>query len=78
MVRQVEEALLQIGWCEKGDRVVIVAGTPPGTPGKTNALRGALHRRRRGPERVSGRFLVSGMVPGLVPRVGFEPTLHGF
>lgn len=39
MVRQVEEALLQVGRCEKGDRVVIVAGTPPGTPGKTNALR---------------------------------------
>ncbi len=42
MVRQVEEALLDIGRCEKGDRVVIVAGSPPGTPGKTNALR--VHR----------------------------------
>jgi len=39
MVRQVEEALLQIGRCEKGDKVVIVAGSPPGTPGRTNALR---------------------------------------
>jgi len=39
MVRQVEDALLQIGRCEKGDRVVIVAGSPPGTPGRTNALR---------------------------------------
>jgi pyruvate kinase len=42
MVRQVETALLDIGRCEKGDRVVIVAGSPPGTPGKTNALR--VHR----------------------------------
>ena len=42
MVRQVEEALLDIGRCDKGDRVVIVAGSPPGTPGRTNALR--VHR----------------------------------
>ena len=42
MVRQVEAALLDIGRCEKGDKVVIVAGSPPGTPGKTNALR--VHR----------------------------------
>jgi pyruvate kinase len=42
MVRQVETALLDIGRCEKGDKVVIVAGSPPGTPGKTNALR--VHR----------------------------------
>ncbi len=39
MVRQVEDALLHTGRCEKGDRVVIVAGSPPGTPGRTNALR---------------------------------------
>ncbi len=39
MVRQVEDALLQIGRCEKGDKVVIVAGSPPGSPGRTNALR---------------------------------------
>jgi pyruvate kinase len=42
MVRQVETALLDIGRCEKGDKVVIVAGSPPGTPGRTNALR--VHR----------------------------------
>ena len=42
MVRQVEAALLDIGRCEKGDTVVIVAGSPPGTPGRTNALR--VHR----------------------------------
>ncbi len=39
MVRQVETALLDIGRCQKGDKVVIVAGSPPATPGKTNALR---------------------------------------
>jgi pyruvate kinase len=42
MVRQVEQALLEMGRCEKGERVVIVAGSPPGTPGSTNALR--VHR----------------------------------
>ena len=42
MVRQVEAALLETGRCEKGEVVVIVAGSPPGTPGRTNALR--VHR----------------------------------
>jgi pyruvate kinase len=42
MVRQVQTALLDIGRCDKGDKVVIVAGSPPGTPGRTNALR--VHR----------------------------------
>ncbi|PRX98552.1 pyruvate kinase [Allonocardiopsis opalescens] len=42
MVRQVESALLEIGRCQKGDKVVIVAGSPPGTAGSTNALR--VHR----------------------------------
>ena len=39
MVHQVESALLNIGRCDKGDKVVIVAGSPPGSPGRTNALR---------------------------------------
>ena len=39
---QVDEQLLGLGWCEEGDRVVIVAGSPPGVPGSTNALR--VHR----------------------------------
>jgi pyruvate kinase len=39
MVRQVESALLSLGRCEKGDKVVIAAGSPPGSPGSTNALR---------------------------------------
>jgi pyruvate kinase len=42
MVHQVESALLEIGRCQKGDRVVIVAGSPPGTAGSTTALR--VHR----------------------------------
>ncbi|MQY02252.1 pyruvate kinase [Actinomadura macrotermitis] len=42
MVRQVEQGLLEAGRCQKGDRVVVVAGSPPGTPGSTNALR--VHR----------------------------------
>jgi len=42
MVRQVDEALLQIGRVREGDIVVIIAGSPPGIPGSTNALR--IHR----------------------------------
>jgi pyruvate kinase len=39
MVRQVDEALLEIGRVQEGDLVVIIAGSPPGIPGSTNALR---------------------------------------
>ena len=42
MVRQVEAVLLDIGRCEKGDKLVIVSGSPLGSPGKTNSLR--VHR----------------------------------
>jgi len=42
MVGQVEAALRDIGRCARGDLVVLVAGSPPGTPGRTNALR--VHR----------------------------------
>jgi pyruvate kinase len=42
MVKQVDEALLSIGRCERGEQVVIVAGSPPGIPGSLNALR--VHR----------------------------------
>ena len=42
MVRQVDEQLLKIGRVEEGDLVVIIAGSPPGIPGSTNALR--IHR----------------------------------
>ncbi|MGA8852069.1 MAG: pyruvate kinase, partial [Aeromicrobium sp.] len=39
MVMQVDKALLEIEKCGIGERVVIVAGAPPGIPGSTNALR---------------------------------------
>jgi pyruvate kinase len=42
MVRQVDEALLESGRVTEGDLVVIIAGSPPGIPGSTNALR--IHR----------------------------------
>jgi pyruvate kinase len=42
MVRQVQKALIDVGRCRPGDKIVIVAGSPPGTPGRTNALR--VHR----------------------------------
>ena len=42
MVRQVDEALLTIGRVGLGEHVVIIAGSPPGIPGSTNALR--IHR----------------------------------
>lgn len=39
MVVQVDKALLEIGRATYGDRVVIVAGVPPGIPGTTNGMR---------------------------------------
>ncbi|PPK96076.1 pyruvate kinase [Kineococcus xinjiangensis] len=42
MVRQVETQLLEYGRCQEGDLVVIVAGSPPGIAGSTNAVR--VHR----------------------------------
>jgi pyruvate kinase len=39
MFRQVDHALLGLGRALPGDLVVIVAGSPPGTPGSTNTLR---------------------------------------
>lgn len=42
MVRQVDRQLLDIGRRVEGDRVVIVAGVPPGVPGTTNGMR--VHR----------------------------------
>jgi len=42
MVKQVDEIMLDSGKCRVGDEVVIVAGSPPGIPGSTNALR--VHR----------------------------------
>src|ERR1700761_3269104 len=42
MVHEVDAALVALGRCAIGDKIVIVAGSPPGSPGKTNALR--VHR----------------------------------
>jgi len=42
MVHQVDAALVNLGRCAIGDKIVIVAGSPPGSAGKTNALR--VHR----------------------------------
>jgi pyruvate kinase len=39
MVVQVDRMLLEMSRCHPGDLVVIVAGSPPGTPGSTNAMR---------------------------------------
>ncbi|MDT4935141.1 MAG: pyruvate kinase [Pseudonocardiales bacterium] len=42
MVRQVDSALLNRGVCHPHDLVIVVAGTPPATPGATNTIR--VHR----------------------------------
>ena len=39
MFRQVDQALIGLGRADPGDYVVVVAGSPPGTPGSTNTLR---------------------------------------
>ena len=39
MVRQVDSALLNRGVCHPHDLVIVVAGTPPATPGATNTIR---------------------------------------
>ena len=48
MVLQVERSLLDLGRASMGDRVVILAGTPPGAAGSTNTIR---VRRMGGPLR---------------------------
>jgi pyruvate kinase len=42
MVRQVDSELVRMELCKGGDTVVIIAGSPPGIPGSTNAVR--VHR----------------------------------
>ena len=42
MVLQVDHALLELGRCKPGDLIIITAGSPPGIPGSTNAVR--VHR----------------------------------
>jgi pyruvate kinase len=47
MVAQVEVQLMASGKADPGDRVVIVAGSPPGVPGSLNTMR--VHRLPRHP-----------------------------
>ena len=54
MAMQVDESLLGDGRCVEGDRVVIVAGSPPGIKGTTNALR--VHRMGDSRNRVAPTF----------------------
>ncbi|GAA3639783.1 pyruvate kinase [Streptomyces fenghuangensis] len=42
MVEQVDERLLEMGRCARGDKVIITAGSPPGVSGTTNMVR--VHR----------------------------------
>jgi pyruvate kinase len=42
MVKQADTILIQSGRAKEGENVVIVAGSPPGIPGSTNAMR--VHR----------------------------------
>src|SRR4051794_6392504 len=39
MIRQVDKALMESGMINEGERVVIVAGSPPGVAGHTNMIR---------------------------------------
>ena len=39
MIRQVDKALMESGLLAEGERVVIVAGSPPGVAGHTNMIR---------------------------------------
>ncbi|HZK36256.1 MAG TPA: pyruvate kinase alpha/beta domain-containing protein, partial [Aeromicrobium sp.] len=54
MVLQVDKTLLESGRCTEGEEVVIVAGSPPGIPGSTNALR--IHRMGDAIHRVSPAY----------------------
>ena len=42
MALEVDNSMISSGRCQEGDLVIIVAGSPPGIPGSTNALR--VHR----------------------------------
>jgi pyruvate kinase len=42
MVALVERSLLELERARPGERIVLVAGMPPGTPGRTNTIR--VHR----------------------------------
>ncbi|MBR7742175.1 pyruvate kinase [Phycicoccus sp. BSK3Z-2] len=55
MAMQVDEMLLSLGRVQEGDHVVIVAGSPPGIPGSTNALR--VHRIGDAKNRVAPAYM---------------------
>lgn len=48
MAQQVDRALLDINRATVGEKVVLVAGVPPGTPGSTNGMRVLVLGSRRG------------------------------
>ncbi len=48
MVDAVDEHLVTSGLCQPGERVVVVAGSPPGVPGSLNTVRVHTVRRRHG------------------------------
>jgi pyruvate kinase len=56
---QVDEYLLTTGRAVEGDRVVIVAGSPPGLSGSTNALR--VHRIGDARNRAAAAYLGTGL-----------------
>ena len=60
---QVDEELLACGKAQEGDLVVIVAGSPPGIPGSTNALR--VHRIGDAKNRVAPAY---GDLAGTAPQ----------
>ncbi len=62
---QVDETLVRLGWCEEGERVVIVAGSPPGVPGSTNALR--VHRIGDARNQRAVAYQDEEMPPGALP-----------
>ncbi len=62
MAMQVDEVLLAAGRVVEGEHVVIVAGSPPGIPGSTNALR--VHRIGDAKNRVAPAY--SELAPGAV------------
>ena len=66
MVRQVDKALLDLGRCQLGDTVVIVAGSPPGIPGSTNAMR--VHRMGDATSAVTSGFQKTSGTTGTTPR----------
>jgi pyruvate kinase len=39
LMHQVDDVLLGIDRCTRGEKVVVIAGSPPGIPGSTNDMR---------------------------------------